>query len=65
MEVVQLLGLQGSGSTRCSGELAAREAGNIELKNGIATSVGQCVPVLLDCLFISSLRFSFILLQKH
>ena len=47
MEVVQLLGLQGSGSTRCSGELAAREAGNIELKNGIATSVGQCVPVLL------------------
>ena len=47
MEVVQLLWLQGSGSTRCSGELAAREVGNIELTKGIATSIGQCIPVFL------------------
>ena len=47
MEVVQLLGLQGSGSTRYSGESAAREAGNIELKKGMAASLGQYVPVFL------------------
>ena len=47
MEVVQLLGLQGSGSTRYSGELAARAAENIVLLKGMATSIGQYAPVFM------------------
>ena len=47
MEVVQLLGSRGSGSTTYSGELAARAAGNIVLQKGMATSIGQCAPVFL------------------
>ena len=35
------MGLRGSGSTRYSGELAARAAGNIVLYNGMATSTGN------------------------
>ena len=47
MEVVQLLGSQGSGSTRYSRELAARAAGNTVLQKGMVTSIGQYTPVLL------------------
>ena len=41
------LGHKGSGSTRYSGELVAREARNIVLKKGMATSVGQYTPIFL------------------
>ena len=41
------LGHRGSGSTRYSGELAARAAGNTVLEKGMATSIGQYVPVFL------------------
>ena len=41
------LGRRGSGSARYSGELAAREAGNIVLWKGMSTSVGQYAPVFL------------------
>ena len=41
------LGHRGSGSTRYSGELAARAAGNIVLQKGMATSTGQYAPVFL------------------
>ena len=47
MEVVQLLGHRGSGSTRYSGELVARAAGNIVLYKGMATGIGQYAPVFL------------------
>ena len=42
-----LLGCRGSGSTRYSGELAARAAGSIVLYKGMATSLGQYAPVFL------------------
>ena len=48
MEVVQRLGHSSSGSTGYSGELVAREAGNIVLKKGMATSIGQYAPVFLS-----------------
>ena len=38
---------RGSGSTRYSGELAARAARNIELEKGVATNTGQYAPVFL------------------
>ena len=38
---------RGSGSTRYSGELAARAAENIVLWKAMATSIGQYGPVLL------------------
>ena len=38
---------RGSGSTRYSGELVAREAENIVLLKGMATSIGQYPPVFL------------------
>ena len=41
------LGHRGSGSTRYSGVLAARAAGNTVLEKGIATSIGQYTPVFL------------------
>ena len=41
------LGHRGSGSSRCSGELAARAAGNTVLQKGMVTSIGQYAPVLL------------------
>ena len=41
------LGHRGSGSTRYSGELAARVAGNIVLWKTMATSIGQDAPVFL------------------
>ena len=41
------LGHRGSGSTRYSGELAARAARNIVLYKGMATSIGQYAPVFL------------------
>ena len=41
------LGHKGSGSTRYSGELVDREARNIVLKKGMATSVGQYTPLFL------------------
>ena len=41
------LGHRGSGSTRYSGELAARAAGNTVLEKGRATSIGQYAPVFL------------------
>ena len=41
------LGRRGSGSTRYSGGLAAREAGNIVLQKGMATCIGQYAPVFL------------------
>ena len=41
------MGCRGSGSTRYSGELAAREAENIVLLKGMATSIGQYTPVFL------------------
>ena len=47
MQVVQLLEWQGSCSTRYSGELAARAAGNTVLQKGMVTSIGQYTPVLL------------------
>ena len=47
MEAVQRLGHSSSGSTGYSGELVAREAGNIVLKKGMATSIGQYAPVFL------------------
>ena len=47
MEVVQRLGHSSSGSTGYSGELVAREAGNIVLKKGMATSIGQYALVFL------------------
>ena len=47
MEVVQLLGLQGFWQHQVPGELAAREAGNIVLQKGKATSIGQYAPVFL------------------
>ena len=39
------LGRRGSGSTRYSGELVARAAGNTVLQKGMATSIGQYAPV--------------------
>ena len=41
------LGRRGSGSTRYSGELAARAAGNTVLSKGRATRIGQYAPVFL------------------
>ena len=41
------LGLRASGSTRYSEELAVREAGNIVLEKGMATSIGQYAPAFL------------------
>ena len=41
------LGHRGSGSTRCSGELAVRVAGNAVLPKGTSTSMGQYAPVFL------------------
>ena len=41
------LGCRGSGSTRYSGELAARAARNTVLQKGMATSIGQYAPVFL------------------
>ena len=41
------LSLRGSGSTMYSGELVAREAGNVVLWKGMATSIGQYAPVFL------------------
>ena len=41
------VGCRVSGSTRYSGELAAREAGNIVLWKGMATSIGQYTPLFL------------------
>ena len=47
MKAVQHLGHRVSGSTRYSGELVAREAGNKVLKKGMATNIGQYAPVFL------------------
>ena len=41
------LGHKGSGSTRYSGELAARAAGNIELLKVMESSIGQYAPAFL------------------
>ena len=41
------LGHRGSGSTRYSGELAARAAGNIVLQKDMAISIGQYGPLFL------------------
>ena len=41
------MGRRGSGSTRYSGELAERAAGNTVLLKGMATSIGQYTPVFL------------------
>ena len=41
------MGRRGSGSTRSSGEWAARAAGNTVLYKGVATSIGQHTPVFL------------------
>ena len=41
------MGYRGSGSTRYSGELVARAAGNIVLLKGMATRIGQYAPVFL------------------
>ena len=41
------LGLRGSGSTRYSGALEARAAGNTVLWKDLATSIGQYIPVFL------------------
>ena len=41
------LGHRGSGSSRYSGELAARAAGNIVLQKDMAASIGQYAPVFL------------------
>ena len=38
---------RGSGSTMYSGKLVAREAGNVVLWKGMATSIGQYAPVFL------------------
>ena len=47
MDVAQLFGSQGSGSTRYSGEVAARAAGNTVLRKGMATTIGSYAPVFL------------------
>ena len=39
------MGHRGSGSSRYSGELAARAAGNIVLQKDMAASIGQYAPV--------------------
>ena len=39
------MGLRGSGSTSYSGELAAKEAGNIVLWTGMVAGIGQHAPV--------------------
>ena len=41
------LGRRGSGSTRYSGGLVARAAGNIVLQKGMTTSIGRYAPVFL------------------
>ena len=41
------LGHRGSGSTRYSGELVPKAAGNIVLQKGMATSIGQYTPAFL------------------
>ena len=41
------MGHSSSGRTGYSGELVAREAGNIVLKKGMATSIGQYALVFL------------------
>ena len=41
------LGRRGSGSSRYSGELVARETGNMVLYRGMTTSIGQYPPVFL------------------
>ena len=41
------MGHRGSGSTRHSGGLAAKAAGNIVLYKVMATSIGQYTPVFL------------------
>ena len=41
------LGYRGSGSTRYSGELAARAAGNTVLWKGMVSSIGQYAPIFL------------------
>ena len=41
------LGRRGSGSTRYSGELVPRAAGNKVLQKGMATSIGQYAPEFL------------------
>ena len=41
------LGHRGSGSTRYSGRLAAMAAGNMVLKKGMVTNIGQYAPVFL------------------
>ena len=41
------LGCKGSGSTRYSGELAARAARNTVLQKGMATLIGQYTPIFL------------------
>ena len=41
------MGHKGSGSTRYSGELAARAAGNIELLKVMESSIGQYAPAFL------------------
>ena len=41
------MGHRGFGSSRYSGELVARTAGNIVLKKAMATSIGQYAPVFL------------------
>ena len=47
MEVVSCLGCRSSGSTKYSGELEARAAGNIVLSKGMATSISQYAPIFL------------------
>ena len=41
------MGCRGSGRIRYSGELETREAGNIVLQKGMATSISQYAPVFL------------------
>ena len=41
------MGRRGSGSTRRSGELAARAAGNIVLQKGMSTNIGPYASVFL------------------
>jgi len=41
------VGCKGSGSTRYSGELAARAAGDTVIQKGVATSLGHYAPVFL------------------
>ena len=52
------LGHRASGSTRYSGELAARAAGNIVLYKGMATSTGQYALVFLTGEALLPERFS-------